>query len=122
MSNRGRQNVASFLAKHQGLDWRWGAQWFEHHLIDYDPCVNWGNWQYVAGIGTDLRDRMFNIRRQAEIYDGSGIFVRRWLPGTCPSGHRRTDCDERFKGEVWRTRKSAKGPVVRHENRERMTP
>ena len=29
MSNRGRQNVASFLTKDLQIDWRFGAEWFE---------------------------------------------------------------------------------------------
>lgn len=33
MSNRGRQNVASFLTKDLGLDWRMGAEWFEYLLV-----------------------------------------------------------------------------------------
>jgi hypothetical protein len=36
MSNRGRQNVASFLTKDLQIDWRLGAEFFESHLIDYD--------------------------------------------------------------------------------------
>lgn len=80
MSNRGRQNVASFLAKTLGVDWRWGAAWFEHHLVDFDPATNWGNWQYAAGVGTDPRDRVFNVVKQAHDYDPEGAFVRRWVP------------------------------------------
>jgi len=81
MSNRGRQNVASFLVKDLGIDWRWGAAWFESQLIDYDVCSNWANWNYVAGVGNDPReDRYFNILSQAKRYDGSGDFVRTWLP------------------------------------------
>ncbi len=80
MSNRGRQNVASFLAKTMGIDWRWGAAYFEAQLIDYDPASNWGNWQYVAGVGTDPRDRVFNVVKQGRDYDPDGIFVKRWLP------------------------------------------
>jgi hypothetical protein len=38
MSNRGRQNVASFLALDLGLDWRLGADHFESLLTDYDVC------------------------------------------------------------------------------------
>lgn len=49
MSNRGRQNVASFLVKDLHLDWRLGAEWFESLLIDHDVCSNYGNWNYVAG-------------------------------------------------------------------------
>lgn len=79
MSNRGRQNVASFWAKEQEQDWRVGAAYFESMLIDYDVHSNWGNWMYNAGVGNDPRDRKFNIDRQAQIYDGSGKFVRMWL-------------------------------------------
>lgn len=46
MSNRGRQNVASFLTKDLYIDWRIGAEVFESLLLDYDPCSNYGNWQY----------------------------------------------------------------------------
>ncbi len=79
MSNRGRQNVASYFCKHLGLDWRWGAEYFEAMLIDYDVCSNWGNWAYQAGVGHDPRDRIFNIKRQSEIYDPEGAYVDYWL-------------------------------------------
>jgi deoxyribodipyrimidine photo-lyase len=49
MSNRGRQNVASFLTTDLRVDWRVGAEFFESQLIDYEPGANWGNWQYQAG-------------------------------------------------------------------------
>ncbi len=81
MSNRGRQNVASFLAHDLGIDWTWGAAWFEHLLIDYDVCSNWGNWNYVAGVGNDPRpNRYFNQRSQATRYDSEGDYVKHWLP------------------------------------------
>lgn len=81
MSNRGRQNVASFLTKDLEIDWRFGAEYFETMLIDYDVTSNWGNWQYVAGVGTDPRaDRYFNVIKQAYDYDENGEFVKLWLP------------------------------------------
>jgi deoxyribodipyrimidine photo-lyase len=81
MSNRGRQNVASFLVKDLGIDWTWGAAYFESQLIDYDVCSNWGNWNYLAGVGNDPReDRYFNIGRQADMYDKKGEYVKLWLP------------------------------------------
>lgn len=80
-SNRARQNVASFLAKHLGIDWRIGAEWYEANLIDYDVSSNWGNWQYVAGVGNDPRgDRVFNPVKQAVDYDANGEYVRAWVP------------------------------------------
>jgi deoxyribodipyrimidine photo-lyase len=81
MSNRGRQNVASFLTKNLGIDWRMGAEWFESLLIDYDVCSNWGNWNYTAGVGNDARGfRYFNIPKQSRDYDPKGDYVRHWLP------------------------------------------
>ncbi|MEO0468574.1 MAG: DASH family cryptochrome [Bacteroidota bacterium] len=81
MSNRGRQNVASFLVRDLGVDWRWGAEYFESVLIDYDPCSNWGNWNYVAGVGNDPREnRYFNVIGQGKRYDPEAEFLRLWLP------------------------------------------
>jgi len=81
MSNRGRQNVASFLVKDLGLDWRLGAEWFESQLLDHDVCSNYGNWNYAAGIGNDPREnRKFNMIKQGMDYDGEGEFVRLWVP------------------------------------------
>ena len=81
MSNRGRQNVASFLVNDLEIDWTWGASYFESQLIDYDVCSNWGNWMYVGGVGNDPREnRYFNILRQANNYDKKGDFVRLWIP------------------------------------------
>lgn len=80
MSNRGRQNVASYLVNDLKLDWRMGAEWFESMLVDYDVCSNWGNWNYVAGVGNDPREgRYFNVERQAERYDPDGSYVSHWL-------------------------------------------
>jgi deoxyribodipyrimidine photo-lyase len=80
MSNRGRQNVASFLANNLRLDWRRGAAYFETQLVDYDPCSNYGNWAYIAGVGNDSRDRYFNIVKQARKYDAQAEYVTHWLP------------------------------------------
>ncbi|TRT80083.1 MAG: cryptochrome DASH, partial [Microcystis aeruginosa Ma_AC_P_19900807_S299] len=62
MSNRGRQNVASFLSKNLGIDWCMGAEWFESLLIDYDVCS------------------YFNIPKQSKDYDPKGDYLRHWLP------------------------------------------
>nr|AIE57496.1 CRY-DASH [Platynereis dumerilii] len=81
MSNRGRQNVASFLTKDLKLDWRMGAEWFESMPIDHDVCSNYGNWLYSAGIGNDPReDRKFNMIKQGLDYDAEGDYVRLWVP------------------------------------------
>jgi deoxyribodipyrimidine photo-lyase len=81
MSNRGRQNVASFLTKNLGINWIMGAEWFESLLIDYDVCSNYGNWNYTAGVGNDARGfRYFNIAKQSRDYDRHGDYLRHWLP------------------------------------------
>lgn len=80
-SNRARQNVASFLTKHLHIDWRIGAEWYECMLVDYDQSSNWGNWQYVAGVGNDPRDtRNFNPVKQAFDYDPHAEYVKTWIP------------------------------------------
>ena len=79
MSNRGRQNVASYLVHQLKLDWRMGAAWFESLLVDYDVCSNYGNWMYAAGVGNDPRDRVFNTQKQAGMYDGDGAYRNLWL-------------------------------------------
>ncbi|MFN8845293.1 MAG: DASH family cryptochrome [Bdellovibrionales bacterium] len=79
MSNRGRQNVASYLIHNLQVPWTWGAQFFEKMLIDYDPESNWGNWLYLSGRGTDPRSRVFNPDKQAQDYDSDSLFRKKWL-------------------------------------------
>jgi deoxyribodipyrimidine photo-lyase len=79
MSNRGRQNVASYLCHDQRVDWTWGAAWFESRLIDYDVSSNWLNWSYVAGVGLDPRpNRYFHVEAQAQRYDPAGTYRQLW--------------------------------------------
>jgi deoxyribodipyrimidine photo-lyase len=80
MSNRGRQNVASYLIDRLKLDWRLGAAYFEEQLIDYDVSSNWGNWAYLAGVGNDPRGkRVFDTQKQAELYDPRSEYRLVWL-------------------------------------------
>jgi deoxyribodipyrimidine photo-lyase len=78
-SNRGRQVAASCLVNELQLDWRYGAAFFEKHLIDYDVASNYGNWQYIAGVGADPRGgRHFDMEKQARQHDPQGTFVAKW--------------------------------------------
>ncbi len=80
MSNRGRQNVASYFCNELNMDWRIGAAYFEQQLIDYDVCSNWGNWAYLAGVGNDPRGhRYFNVEKQAADYDKKMEYRKYWL-------------------------------------------
>lgn len=81
MSNRGRQNTASFLINDLKVNWLIGAEYFESVLVDYDPCSNYGNWTYIAGVGNDPRkDRYFNILSQSKRYDPEGTYIKKWIP------------------------------------------
>ena len=73
MSNRGRQNVASYLVFDLQQDWRFGAAHFEALLLDYDVCSNWGNWVSAAGL-TGGRINKFNIPKQSKDYDANVLF------------------------------------------------
>jgi deoxyribodipyrimidine photo-lyase len=80
MSNRGRQNVASYLCHDLIIDWRLGAAYFEEMLIDYDVSSNWCNWAYIAGVGNDPRNgRAFNLDKQAKTYDPDSKYRALWL-------------------------------------------
>lgn len=81
MHNRARLVTAGYLTRKLGLDWRDGAGWYARWLLDADVANNNGNWQWVAGTGTDPRpNRGFNPIRQALRYDPDGAYVRRYVP------------------------------------------
>ena len=82
MHNRVRMVVASFLIKHQLIDWRRGEEWFWDTLVDADPAQNAGNWQWVAGCGFDAAPffRIFNPTLQAQKFDPKGDYIRQWVP------------------------------------------
>jgi deoxyribodipyrimidine photo-lyase len=82
IANRARLVVASFLVKHLLLDWRHGDRWFMRQLLDGDPALNGGNWQWVASVGADALPafRIFNPVVQGRRFDPTGVYVRRWVP------------------------------------------
>lgn len=79
LSNRCRQIFASHFVHLNRFDWRYGAYLFQYFLKDYDPSSNWGNWQYLAGVGRDPRGlRFFNISSQLERYNPDGSYLAQW--------------------------------------------
>lgn len=82
MPNRVRMAVASFLIKDLHIDWRWGEHYFAKKLIDYDPAVNNGNWQWVAGTGASAQPyfRIFNPWTQQKKFDPECDYIKEWVP------------------------------------------
>lgn len=82
MHNRVRMIVASFLTKDLHIDWKWGERYFAKKLIDYDPAVNSGNWQWAASTGCDSVPyfRIFNPWRQQERFDLKCQYIKKWIP------------------------------------------
>jgi len=82
MHNRLRMVVASFLVKDLHISWRWGERYFAQHLLDYDPCVNNGNWQWAASTGCDAQPyfRIFNPWLQQQKFDPQCDYIKTWLP------------------------------------------
>jgi deoxyribodipyrimidine photo-lyase len=82
MHNRVRMITASFLIKDLHIDWRWGEKYFAQQLVDYDPAVNNGNWQWVASTGADAQPyfRIFNPWLQQKKYDTDCTYIKKWIP------------------------------------------
>jgi deoxyribodipyrimidine photo-lyase len=82
MHNRVRMIVASFLTKDLRISWRWGERYFAQHLVDYDPCLNNGNWQWSASTGCDAQPyfRIFNPWLQQQKFDSNCAYIYRWIP------------------------------------------
>lgn len=82
MHNRLRMITASFLVKDLHVSWRWGERYFAQHLLDYDPCLNNGNWQWAASTGCDAQPyfRIFNPWLQQQKFDPDCLYIKRWLP------------------------------------------
>ena len=80
--NRVRMITASFLVKDLHIDWRWGEKFFAQHLVDYDPAVNNGNWQWVAGSGCDAAPyfRVFNPWTQQKKFDQDVKYIKKFIP------------------------------------------
>lgn len=82
MHNRVRMITASFLVKDLHIDWRWGEKYFAQQLVDYDPAVNNGNWQWAASTGCDAQPyfRIFNPWLQQKKFDPECLYIKRFIP------------------------------------------
>ena len=82
MHNRVRMVVASFLTKDLHIDWRLGERFFARHLVDYDPAVNNGSWQWASSTGADGAPyfRIFNPWSQQVRFDPDCEYIKKWIP------------------------------------------
>jgi len=73
--------AASFFCFDLGLDWRAGRDVWMRELLAADPALCDGNWQWVAGVGSDQAayPRIFNPTKQGRMLDPQGVYVRRWV-------------------------------------------
>lgn len=120
MHNRVRMVVASFLIKHQLIDWRRGEEWFWDTLVDADPAQNAGNWQWVAGCGFDAAPffRIFNPTLQGKKFDPAGDYIHHWVPALSSLDHKRLyepwklPADQRRQAKIL----DYPEPIVDHES------
>lgn len=82
MHNRVRMIVASFLTKDLHISWLWGEKYFAQQLVDYDPAVNNGSWQWAASTGCDAQPyfRIFNPWLQQKKFDPECTYIKKWIP------------------------------------------
>ena len=82
MHNRGRLITSGILIKILDCDWRLGELYFAQKLIDYDPIVNNGNWQWSAGSGADSQPyfRILSPWKQAIDNDPNALYIKKWIP------------------------------------------
>lgn len=78
VSNRLRQLLASYFVKNLGLDFRYGAAFFQEYLLDFSCASNYGNWAYQAGVGNDKQYRVFDPIKQSKVYKGKA-YIKKFL-------------------------------------------
>jgi len=117
MHNRVRMITASFLVKDLQINWQWGERYFADKLIDYDPCVNNGNWQWVASTGCDAQPwfRIFNPWLQQKKFDPDAEYIKTWVPELREVTARQIHMPE---GLMWGEYPS---PLVQHQQAARIT-
>lgn len=74
--------AASFCCFDLGLDWRIGRDAWMSHLIEADEALCDGNWQWIAGVGSDQAayPRIYNPLKQARHFDAQAMYVRHYCP------------------------------------------
>lgn len=77
MHNRGRLIVSDFFMKILKCDWRISEKYFANKLIDYDPLVNNGNWQWI---NNQPSFRIMSPWKQIIRFDKDCVYIKKWIP------------------------------------------
>ncbi len=73
-------------------------KYFAIKLLDYDPSVNNGNWQWAAGTGCDAAPyfRIFNPEEQLRKFDKEKHYVNKWIPEYETDSYPKTIVEHKF--------------------------
>lgn len=116
-----RAVAASFLCFDLGVDWRVGREEWDGYLIEDEPALATGNWQWIAGVGADMAQypRIYNPERQRRRFDPTGTYVKMWVKELAhvPAPSRRT-VEEQIELPLFTTSEYPR-PVVDHETEAR---
>lgn len=123
MHNRVRMIVASFLTKDLQIHWKWGEQYFAQQLLDYDPAVNNGSWQWAASTGADAQPyfRIFNPWLQSKKFDKNAEYIKEWIPELAQVSATRIHTWYKDKPSLLDEKIDYPAPIVDHAERSRET-
>ncbi|MBV9278291.1 MAG: deoxyribodipyrimidine photo-lyase [Candidatus Eremiobacteraeota bacterium] len=81
MHPHARAIAASFLCFDLEVHWRVGLEEWDRYLIEDEPALAAGNWQWIAGVGADLAayPRIYNPVKGARRFDPEGNYARAWI-------------------------------------------
>jgi len=81
-----RQLCAAFLVRDLRIPWRWGAEFFELHLLDHTPDANYGNWGYrilpIAQLQPLARAHLTSLELLSwpVVHDPLLEYIKKWVP------------------------------------------
>jgi deoxyribodipyrimidine photo-lyase len=76
-----RAVAASFLCFDLRVHWESGLTEWDRYLVEDDPVLSAGNWQWIAASGADMAQypRIYNPERARRRSDPDGRYVRSWI-------------------------------------------